>query len=87
MAVTVKPSPLMLELLLVEDFAMTNVASIEQAVAKLPPADLAEFRRWFAEFDADAWDAQIEADAAAGKLDALAEEALAEYHAGKAQEI
>ena len=37
-------------------------------------------------FDADAWDAQIEFDAA-GKLDALAEEALAEYKAGKAKEI
>ena len=33
----------------------------------------------FAEFDAAAWDAQIEADAAAGKLDAFAAEALAEY--------
>ena len=30
---------------------------------------------------------EIEADAAAGKLDALAEEALAEYRAGKATEI
>ena len=29
----------------------------------------------------------IEADAKAGKLDARAEEALAEYHAGKATEI
>ena len=58
---------------------MTTLASLEQEVAKLPPADLAEFLRWFAEFDAAAWDAQIEADAAAGKLDAFAAEALAEY--------
>jgi len=29
-------------------------------------------------FDADEWDAQIEADATSGKFDALAEEALAE---------
>ena len=34
------------------------------------------------DIDAAAWDAQIEADAAAGKLDALAAEALAEYNAG-----
>ena len=66
---------------------MTTVELLEQAVAKLHPADLAEFRKWFAEFDAAAWDAQIEADAAAGKLDALAVEALSEYRAGKAQEI
>ena len=55
---------------------MVSVESIEQAVAQLSPLELAEFRRWFAQFDADAWDAQIEADAAAGKLDALAEKAL-----------
>jgi len=66
---------------------MTSVKSIEQAVAKLAPAALAEFRRWFAEFDSDAWDAQIEEDAAAGRLDALAAEALAEYETGKASEI
>ena len=34
-----------------------------------------EFRRWFAAFDAVAWDRQLEADAPAGKLDALLEEA------------
>ncbi len=66
---------------------MTTVEMLEQNVAKLKPSELAEFRRWFAEFDAAAWDAQIEADAAAGKLDALAAEALAEYKAGKAIEI
>ena len=66
---------------------MTTVETIEIAVPKLPPADLAEFRRWFTEFDAAAWDAQIEADAAAGKLDALAEEALAEFGNGKAREL
>ena len=66
---------------------MSTVEAIENAVQKLPPADLAEFRRWFAEFDAVAWDAQIEADAAAGKLDALADEALAEHRSGKAREL
>ena len=62
---------------------MTTVESLERAVVNLPPQELAEFRRWFAEFDAAAWDAQIETDAAAGKFDALAAEALAEHQAGK----
>jgi hypothetical protein len=66
---------------------MTTVETIETAVQKLPPGDLAEFRRWFTEFDAAAWDEQIESDTAAGKLDALAEEALAEYRDGKAREL
>lgn len=37
--------------------------------------------------DGDAWDRQIEEDAAAGKLDALAAEALAEYEAGRTSEL
>jgi hypothetical protein len=56
-------------------------------VAQLSERQLAEFRRWFAEFDADAWDRQIESDAAAGKLDALAEEALADYRSGRVREL
>ena len=60
---------------------MENVESIKNAIASLSPADLAAFRRWFAEFDAAAWDKQIEVDAAAGRLDGLAAEALADYHA------
>lgn len=65
----------------------TNIQSIEQAIQQLPPHDLAEFRRWFVQFDEAAWDSQIEADAGAGKLDALAAEALAEYHAGKVRQL
>ena len=66
---------------------MTSIQSIEQAVQQLPAHELAEFRRWFVQFDEAIWDAQIEADAGAGKLDALATEALAEYHNGKAREL
>ncbi len=57
---------------------MGNVKSIEKAVEALQPSELAEFRHWFAEFDAAAWDTQIEQDAAAGSLDSLAAEALAD---------
>jgi hypothetical protein len=58
---------------------MADVKSLEQAVEALDPLDLAEFRRWFAEFDAAAWDRQLEADATAGKLDALLAEAEYDY--------
>jgi len=34
------------------------------------------FGKWLRQFDADAWDRKIEADARAGKLDELAEAAL-----------
>jgi hypothetical protein len=64
-----------------------NVKSIESAVESLPPAELAEFRRWFAKFDGNAWDRQIEQDAATGRLDVLAAEALADYRAGSARQL
>lgn len=66
---------------------MSTVNEIERAVAKLDAKDLMKFRDWFVEFDTQVWDAEIEADAAAGKLDALAKEALEEYRAGRATEI
>lgn len=66
---------------------MGDVKSIEKAVELLPPSELAEFRRWFAEFDSAAWDKQIEQDANAGKLDAIAAEALADYRSGSAREL
>ena len=66
---------------------MRNVKSIEKAVESLPPSELAEFRRWFAEFDAAAWDRQIEQDANSGKLDVLAAEALADFRSGAAREL
>jgi len=65
--------------------AMTTLQTLETAVAPLDRAELAQFRQWFGTFNSDAWDAQIEADA--GRLDAFAAEALAEYHAGHAREI
>ena len=66
---------------------MGNVKSIEKAVESLPPAELAEFRRWFVEFDAAAWDKQIEEDAQSGRLDSLAAEALADHRSGAAREL
>ena len=67
---------------------MTSVLeTAEEAVCKMSPDELAEFRRWFAQYDGDVWDRQIDADAAAGKFDLMAQEALAEYRAGIATEI
>jgi hypothetical protein len=65
---------------------MGDVKAIEEAVAALHADELAEFRQWFAEFDGAAWDRQIEQDAAGGKLDALAAEALADYRSGSRRE-
>jgi len=56
---------------------MSKVENIEREIQKLTPSELEAFRRWFREYDSDEWDRQIEEDVRAGKLDKLAEEALA----------
>jgi hypothetical protein len=56
---------------------------LEHEVAKLTAAELAQFRDWFTRFDAIEWDRQIDRDAAAGKLDALVDQAFAAHRAGK----
>jgi len=66
---------------------MSKIENIEREVQKLTPAELEAFRRWFYEFDAQAWDRQIEEDVRKGKLDKLAEEALAAHRAGKSTEL
>jgi hypothetical protein len=66
---------------------MSKVENIEQEVQDLTPAELAAFRAWFLEFDAQVWDRQIEEDVRKGKLDKLAEEALAAHRAGKSKEL
>ena len=60
---------------------------IQKAIEQLPPNELARFRAWFEVFDANRFDAAIERDAQAGKLDAPAEEALAAYRAGQSRDL
>jgi hypothetical protein len=62
---------------------MGTVKEIEDAVQRLSPAELQAFREWFAEFEAEIWDSQIERDIATGRLDALAEEAIGDLRAGR----
>ncbi len=66
---------------------MTKVKEIEEAVANLPEDELSLFRTWFAEFDASIWDEQFERDAESGKLDSLADEALAAFKKGECKEL
>ena len=66
---------------------MSKVENIEQEVKNLTPSELSAFRRWFLEFDAQIWDRQIEEDVRKGKLDKLADEALAAHRVGKSKEI
>ena len=62
---------------------MSVVETIERQVQQLGLEELAQFRDWFFEFEADAWDRQIERDAKAGKLDDLARKALEDHAVGR----
>lgn len=66
---------------------MSEVEQIESRIKNLSPEELATFRAWFAEFDAQAWDCQIEVDSKAGKLSHLIEKSLAEHKAGKSRPL
>jgi hypothetical protein len=66
---------------------MSKVERAEQQVKQLSPEELAVFREWFASFDAEVWDRQLEADILAGKLDALADQALKDHAAGRSTRL
>ena len=67
--------------------AMTKLEKIEQEIAKLSPAEVAKLAEWFADFHAGLWDRQIAADAEAGRLDRLAEQALSDHRAGRSKPL
>ena len=60
--------------------AKDGLNELKEAVLQFSPSDLASFRAWFNELDADIWDKQFEADVTAGRVDALANEALQDLH-------
>jgi hypothetical protein len=62
---------------------MSTVKEIEEALRRLSPEDRATFRAWFAEFDAEEWDRQFEADVATGRLDWLVAEARKDLDEGR----
>ena len=66
---------------------MSNLQEIERAVSQLSAEELTAFRVWFAEFDAERWDRQFEADVAAGRLDELAERALQHLREGRCTDL
>lgn len=59
-----------------------SLAEIKQAVTQLPPQEVTALTAYLVELDQAAWDKQIEADSASGKLDFLFEEAEKERVAG-----
>jgi hypothetical protein len=66
---------------------MRKVEQIEQQIRELSAPEFSELRDWVLEQDWKAWDAQIESDARAGKLDEVIAEADADYKAGRTRPL
>lgn len=64
-----------------------DVKEIENAIASLPPIEIAELAKWFEEFHAQIWDQQIERDVKAGRLDSLLQEAKQDLEAGRCEPL
>jgi hypothetical protein len=64
-----------------------SLNELENAVANLPPPELASFARWFEEYLADAWDRQIEEDIRSGRLDEAGRRADADFEAGQCKPL
>jgi hypothetical protein len=66
---------------------MSTLEQIEAAILTLSSDEFQRLRQWFFNIDYQRWDEQLEQDIADGKLEALAEEAIAEFKAGHCREI
>ena len=61
---------------------MTKVEEIQHAIETLPQEEFDRMREWFSQKDWEKWDAQVERDSKAGKLDFLFDEALMDAESG-----
>ena len=59
---------------------MTTAEEIKQAVLGLPASEYTKIMDWLHELAEEAWDREFDEDVRAGKLDALAAEALEAKH-------
>lgn len=66
---------------------MLTLEQLETAILQLSPDDFNQLLEWFFDLDYQRWDKQLENDIAAGKLDNLAQEAIADFEAGQYRAI
>jgi hypothetical protein len=66
---------------------MRKVEELERQISELTSEEFAELRSWLVERDAASWDAQFEADVAAGKLKDLGDAARRARAEGKSTKL
>jgi hypothetical protein len=62
-----------------------SVEELESAITKLPPAEFSRLAAWFAEYEAERWDRQIEDDQRSGRLDAVIQRVRDDIAAGRSK--
>ena len=60
---------------------------IESAILQLPPNEYQQLLEWFFDLDYQRWNEQLEKDITNGKLENLAQEAIADFEAGQYRQI
>ena len=66
---------------------ISTVLEIEKAITHLPKNDLLVLMGWFEEFEARTWDNQFEKDVQSGKIEKLANRAIADFRDGKCKQV
>lgn len=66
---------------------MTNIEQIERSIETLPDDKFDTLAEWFDALRSRRWEGKFDADVEAGRLDALAEEALADFRAGRTRPL
>lgn len=64
-----------------------SVQEIEHAIVQLPKQELHQLLAWLEQHHQELWDAQIENDLEAGRLDGVLAEVEGEYEAGLARPL
>jgi hypothetical protein len=66
---------------------MATVDQIESDILQLAPEELRRLADWLAGLDQEQWDAELAQDIAEGKLEALAQEAIEDFRAGRCRKL
>ena len=61
---------------------MSIIEQTKAAILSLPADEFEQLKRWLSDLDYERWDEELEEDIAEGKLEALAQEAIASFEAG-----
>ena len=66
---------------------MTTVTELQKAILGLSESEYAELRQWLLDEDWERWEREFDEDVKAGKLDALAAEALEAKARGELKDL